>query len=279
MGKLPYFNFYPEDWRSDAVFGCSLAARGLWHEMMNLMHFCEPYGYLATNGKPMPDEQVSRRCGTSTQEYAALLGELDAAGIPRRNSEGIIYSKRMVSDDKKRKEWRKWQKTHRLNKKSCQPDVRVMSTVSSSSFPSPIKEREREEKTNTAAAPQIVSVAGWLAFVEMRKKMRKPLTERAGELIRQKLLNLKEQGFDPEEVLEQSVMRSWAGVFPIEEDRRNGTNGTVQPKSFDQVRNERTDAALARILEHNRSLSAEAGKALSPGIGRDRVIDLPGKAS
>jgi hypothetical protein len=43
--------FYPSDWRSDPMLRlCSLAARGLWMEMMCLMHEAEPYGSLLVNG-------------------------------------------------------------------------------------------------------------------------------------------------------------------------------------------------------------------------------------
>lgn len=35
----PWLKFYPTDWRSDpALKMCSLAARGLWIEMIALMH-------------------------------------------------------------------------------------------------------------------------------------------------------------------------------------------------------------------------------------------------
>lgn len=89
--------------------------------------------------------------------------------------------------------------------------------------PSP-QPQKKEEKTNTAPAAHcdVVPVAVWLAFVEMRKKMRKPLTERAGELIRNKLRQLQQAGEDPIEVLEQSTMNSWAGVFSVKERGGNG---------------------------------------------------------
>lgn len=80
---------------------------------MNVMHGCEPYGYLVENGRPITDERIARKCGTTLQEYSALLAELDAAGIPRRTRTGIIYSKRMVEDQKKREEWRERQQKHR----------------------------------------------------------------------------------------------------------------------------------------------------------------------
>jgi len=47
----PWMKFYPADWRSDPMLRlCSLAARGLWAEMICLMHEAEPYGSLLVNG-------------------------------------------------------------------------------------------------------------------------------------------------------------------------------------------------------------------------------------
>jgi hypothetical protein len=44
--------FYPADWRADAMLRlCSIAARGLWAEMMCIMHDAERYGSLLVNGR------------------------------------------------------------------------------------------------------------------------------------------------------------------------------------------------------------------------------------
>lgn len=147
MGKKPWFMFYPKDWQSDPIFGCTLAARGLWFEMMNVMHGCEPYGYLCENGRPMTDERIARRCGTTLPEYIALLAELDAAGIPRRTKPGIIYSKRMVEDEKQRKEWRNRQKKHRDTDSDVTQMSRDSHTVLHPASPSAFPKKEREEKT------------------------------------------------------------------------------------------------------------------------------------
>jgi hypothetical protein len=128
-GKNPAFMYYPKDWRADAVFGCSLAARGLWLEMMNMMHASERYGYLCNNGAAIPDEAISRYCGCSLQEYQSLLPELERAGVPRRTPNGIIYCKRMVDDQKERQVWRKQKKNQRdkASPRDVHPNVHQMS--------------------------------------------------------------------------------------------------------------------------------------------------------
>lgn len=45
--RRPSFQFYPSDWRNDAGLKlCSMGARGLWIEMICIMHASEPYGHL-----------------------------------------------------------------------------------------------------------------------------------------------------------------------------------------------------------------------------------------
>jgi len=101
--KRPAFQFYPADWRKDtALQSCSLAARGLWHEMICLMHECEPYGYMSVNGKPMKAAQIARLVGVTDREYTKLLNELEDAGVYSIDDDGCIYSRRMVKDERLR---------------------------------------------------------------------------------------------------------------------------------------------------------------------------------
>jgi len=99
--KRPAFQFYPGDWRKDVELrSCSLAARGLWIDLMAVMHDCEPYGHLALNGRPMTLPQIAGQIsGASAQEIKRLLSELIENGVARTTDSGLIYSKRMVEDE------------------------------------------------------------------------------------------------------------------------------------------------------------------------------------
>ena len=72
------------------------------------------------------------------------------------------------------------------------------------------------------APPPEVPIGTWAAYREMRIKIRKPMTEHAAHLVLQRLLLLKAEGHDPQAVLEQSIMNSWQGVFPIKGENGNG---------------------------------------------------------
>ena len=98
--KRPAFQFYPADWRKDmALQSCSIAARGLWVDMLCVAHECEPYGHLTVNGKPMTAAQIGRHTGLTQREAEKLIAELDGAGVTSRTAEGTIYSRRMVRDE------------------------------------------------------------------------------------------------------------------------------------------------------------------------------------
>lgn len=105
QGKLkrPAFQFYPADWRKDtALQFCSLAAQGLWINVMCIAHECENYGHLSVNGKPMTAQQIGRLVGITAKECAKLLDELSAAGVCSSTADGVIYSRRMVRDEELR---------------------------------------------------------------------------------------------------------------------------------------------------------------------------------
>lgn len=110
MSKLaqPWMKFYPQDWRSDEKLRmCSLAARGLWIEMLAIMHRSERYGQLLVNGVVPTDVQLAVLAGASPDQVTPLLSELETAGVFSRNAGGAIYSRRMTRDQKKAENARK----------------------------------------------------------------------------------------------------------------------------------------------------------------------------
>ena len=94
--------FYPADWRSDAMLRlCSISARGLWAEMMCVMHDAESYGSLLVNGKRIDKKQLAGLAAVTEKECIALLLELEGNGVFSRDGDGTIYSRRMRRDFQK----------------------------------------------------------------------------------------------------------------------------------------------------------------------------------
>ena len=103
MSARPWLKFYPSDWRSDPLLrSVSFAARGLWIEMLSLMHEATPRGSLLVNGNPPDAPLLAILVGAKKQtEVTALLTELEKAGVYSRDADGTIYSRRMRSDERK----------------------------------------------------------------------------------------------------------------------------------------------------------------------------------
>ncbi len=100
--KAPAFQFYAKDWLGDpALRMCSLAARGLWVDVLALMFGGDRRGYLSAGGKPVPTERIARMVGASEAEVERLLSELVETGTASREPDGTIYSRRMVRDARK----------------------------------------------------------------------------------------------------------------------------------------------------------------------------------
>jgi uncharacterized small protein (DUF1192 family) len=98
--KRPAFQFYPSDWRNDSGLRlCSMAARGLWMELMCIAHECEEYGKLKQNGKGFSHQTLGKLAGLSPQTTLKLLKELEENGVCSRDEDGAIYSRRMVKDE------------------------------------------------------------------------------------------------------------------------------------------------------------------------------------
>lgn len=98
----PWSKFYWRDWRSDQQLrNCGLAARGLWLEILAIMHAANPVGHLLVNGHPPTDHQLALQVGASVADVRRLKAELLAAGVPDV-IDGVWISRRMVRDTKRR---------------------------------------------------------------------------------------------------------------------------------------------------------------------------------
>lgn len=100
MSATPWMKFYPSDWRADpALRMCGLAARGLWMEMLALMHEATPRGLLLINGNPVAANQLAVLVGADTETVENLLSELETGGVFSRKKNGVIFSRRMERDE------------------------------------------------------------------------------------------------------------------------------------------------------------------------------------
>ncbi len=138
--KLPALQFYTGDWRKDpGVQALDYFERGVWFEILCIMHESDARGKLMLNGKKMPDEALARLLGLDNQKVNQILTKLLEYGVARAEPEtGVIFNKRMVEDEKLRQTRREAGKMGGnpvlLNQKQTTTDKQIPTpSVSSSS--------------------------------------------------------------------------------------------------------------------------------------------------
>ena len=68
--------------------------------------------------------------------------------------------------------------------------------------------------------PEWLPESAWSDFIEFRKSIpRSPFNLQAQKLALRKLEELREQGHDPVEVINQSILNGWKGLFPLKQDQ------------------------------------------------------------
>lgn len=117
--KRPAFQFYPDNWRNNSnLRRCSWAARGVWVEVICLMHDADEYGVLPWSlkeialalGAPMPllrelvEKGVLKGCDEGECEpyiYTPRSGRKDGAPVTlvAQRLGPVWYSSRMVRDE------------------------------------------------------------------------------------------------------------------------------------------------------------------------------------
>lgn len=107
--RAAWFKWYPSDWRGDDnVKGCSLAARGLWRECLDIMHNAPQRGYLVGQNGPLSDADLALYVGRPIKEVRAALIEIENQKVSSRTNDGILFSRRMVKDTRRSEKFSEW---------------------------------------------------------------------------------------------------------------------------------------------------------------------------
>lgn len=93
--KRPAFQFYPGDWQRNAnLRRCSPAARGVWVDLMCLMHDSDEYGVLR-----WPLKEIAQAAGASMSHVRELVDKSVLKGSDKRLDEPYIYVPRSGRKD------------------------------------------------------------------------------------------------------------------------------------------------------------------------------------
>jgi hypothetical protein len=221
----PWLKFYPRDWRGDqALRAVSIAARGLWMEVLCIMHEASPYGHLVLGGLAVSNDVLARMSGLGAAECGELLAELESAGVFSRTRKGVIYSRRMIKDRSRAEKGRKsvqkrWAQGADNLAENSTPN-RFPNREPTTQKPETRSHRKRGDKPLSARAiPDWLPLEAWAGYREMRTKTKKPLTDRAATMALRRLSELRDQGHDPGTVLDQSTLHCWQDLYPIRPER------------------------------------------------------------
>ncbi len=103
----------------------------------------------------------------------------------------------------------------------------------------------------------------WVEFRSARKKMKSPMTEYAEKLLIGKLEKLKAQGYNVREIVEESIMRGWSGLFPPRDKPPCAAPLQAKPapvtlRDFERAAKD-SPIALQALADMKRMLGAKAG--------------------
>lgn len=100
-----YMKFYPKDWMADErLRHISLAAKGLWFNLICLMHIANRDGRLfAPNGSPYTIEDIANRLRLPVEEARTLVGELLENKVMAKDKAGVFCNRSMAKKFKREK--------------------------------------------------------------------------------------------------------------------------------------------------------------------------------
>ena len=211
---------------SDAFLDMPLTARCLYFTL----------GMLADDdGFVSSPKAIMRQCGASVDDMNVLLSKRYVLSF----DSGVIVIKHWKINNYLRSD--RYQKTTYLEEKSTlATDERGAYTeadkvgIPSMGIPSIGKDsigKDSIGKDNYYPTDEKLNTT-FGEYVAMRKKLKKPMTDRAIELAIKKLNDL--SGGDNDKaikILEQSIMNSWQGLFKLKEDKQTHQS-TTQPHSL-----------------------------------------------
>jgi hypothetical protein len=186
MTKMPWQKWFHADWLSDSSVGkCSLAARGLWFELLNLM--------MADNVSEISGtvEQIARMARCSTQEAEVAIEELCAsncATVTHSNKIVTLGCRRLQREQKTRENTAERVRRYRT-KNACNAEIygvedrRQISEDRSQKKKSSVSDRSENDVNDDWIFPE-----GWdrpdlrkalQDWEAMRRRIRKPVRSRA----------------------------------------------------------------------------------------------------
>lgn len=237
---MHYYKFNIADYRKDTSH-LSTIEHGIYRQLID-------WYYLDEKPIPLETQVVSRRLRLGSElEFSSLQNVL--SDFFKEGKTGYIHKRIEVEI----KDYHEQAEKNKNNGKLGGRPKKTQSVISglpdeSQNNPNhkPITINHKPNKKDATevafVVPDWIPLDTWSAFIEMRKKIKKPPTDYALKLIVDKLVKFKANGQDVKLVLEKSITSGWQDVFEIKANPADIARVTVPPSK-------KADEALIKILE------------------------------
>lgn len=235
---LPYYKWYWQDWRANRkVQRMSFIERGLYRELLDE---CWIEGSI-----PNDIDELADICGCPTQTMAdawqVLSKCFDIDGGRCTNEK--LESMRTDMDKlriKKSEAGRTGGLAKALKNKDSLADAKHMPSTCHIAEESRAEHKQSRAEKNKEpfVLPDWMNEAAWKDWIEFRKASKNKFTDRARSLCLKELEKLRSQGFDPVEVIEQSIRNGWTALYPVKKPNHPiipAGKPRAQWEGFDQV--------------------------------------------
>jgi uncharacterized protein YdaU (DUF1376 family) len=244
--RAPAFQFYPKQWLGDdKVMGMDWDARAMHMHLMCIAWQQDPPCTIPD------DDAMMRRWLANPENWPDLKAQIltawkltdgrwSQAGLLAEFNKQTAFRESRKNGAKSRWSCNAHADAH-ASTNSCINDALQSSSSSSTSDlntkgadapvdvpkPEPKPKPAPKEKTPQGDLPAWLSREVWDGFVIMRQRVRKPMTDRAKDLMLAKLARLHGEGQDVNFLVDRSTQNSWTDIWKIENDAaQGGTNGT-----------------------------------------------------
>lgn len=237
----------PEFWRDELLASISPEAALL---AIGLLNHCDDEGYFNANPKLVESDVFPLRILSISTPV--LLRELSGIGYIEMFSgaDGKTYGK--IANFEK----------HQVINKKTPSKIKDLCVVQEDYGSIPVelptgkerKGKELERKAPESAAtgvafvlPDWIPLETWTAFIEMRKRIKKPATDFAKKLIVGKLEKFKAQGQDVVAILEKSITSGWQDVFELKDNKSYAQQAADIARTTVPAVNKGPDPVLLKI--------------------------------
>jgi uncharacterized protein YdaU (DUF1376 family) len=213
---MHYYKFNIADYRKDTGH-LSTIEHGIYRQLID-------WYYLDEQPIPLETQVVTRRLRLGSDDLIFVQNVL--ADFFQKTAKGYVH-KRIEFEIK---EYHQQADKNKENGKRGGRPKKTQSVISGlpdesqnnpNHKPLTINHKPIKSATDVAVClPDWMPLETWEAFLAMRKKIKKPVTDFAIKLLVGKLTKFRESGQDVQKVLEKSITAGWQDVFEIQEKQQ-----------------------------------------------------------